>query len=137
MMLSKESIFVWLFKSYPKNRKKYLALMQNPDYQHIRFMLLLCSFLKSLIFAPHFQPHEKNPWTSAEILLNFRQQLIWVNCFLHKLIAISELFEANLRLHCNSSTLISMLPYFFELHVITVLLNNYNYMTTKYQTVNL
>lgn len=40
MMLSKESIFVWLFKSYPKNRKKYLALMQNPDYQHIRFIRL-------------------------------------------------------------------------------------------------
>lgn len=40
MMLSKESIFVWLFKSYPKNRKKYLALMQNPDYQHIQFIRL-------------------------------------------------------------------------------------------------
>ncbi|CAM4365635.1 hypothetical protein F901_00384 [Acinetobacter dispersus] len=40
LMLSKQSIFVWLIKSYPKNRKKYLALMQNPDYQHIRFIHL-------------------------------------------------------------------------------------------------
>jgi len=40
LMLSKESIFIWLIKSYPKNRKKYLALMQNPDYQHIRFIRL-------------------------------------------------------------------------------------------------
>lgn len=36
LMLSKQSIFIWLIKSYPKNRKKYLALMQNPDYQFIR-----------------------------------------------------------------------------------------------------
>lgn len=40
LMLSKESIFIWLIKSYPKNRKKYLALMQNPDYQHIHFIRL-------------------------------------------------------------------------------------------------
>ncbi|NIE97355.1 AAA family ATPase [Acinetobacter sp. Tr-809] len=40
LMLSKQSIFIWLIKSYPKNRKKYLALMQNPDHQHIRFIHL-------------------------------------------------------------------------------------------------
>ncbi|EOR09728.1 AAA family ATPase [Acinetobacter sp. ANC 3926] len=40
LMLSKESIFIWLIKSYPKNRRKYLALMQNPDYQHIQFIRL-------------------------------------------------------------------------------------------------
>lgn len=40
LMLSKQSIFIWLIKSYPKNRKKYLALMQNPDYQHIHFIRL-------------------------------------------------------------------------------------------------
>ncbi|WP_436898681.1 AAA family ATPase [Acinetobacter gyllenbergii] len=40
LMLSKESIFIWLIKSYPKNRNKYFDLMQNPDYQHIRFIRL-------------------------------------------------------------------------------------------------
>lgn len=40
MMLSKESIFVWLMKSYPKNRKKYFNLMHNPAYQHIQFIHL-------------------------------------------------------------------------------------------------
>lgn len=40
LMLSKQSIFIWLIKSYPKNRNKYFDLMQNPDYQHIRFIRL-------------------------------------------------------------------------------------------------
>ncbi len=40
LILSNQSIFVWLIKSYPKNRKKYLNLMQNPAYQHIRFIRL-------------------------------------------------------------------------------------------------
>ena len=40
LILSKQSIFVWLIKSYPKNRKKYLNLMKNPDYQHIQFIRL-------------------------------------------------------------------------------------------------
>ena len=40
LILSKQSIFVWLIKSYPKNRKKYLNLMKNPAYQHIRFIRL-------------------------------------------------------------------------------------------------
>jgi adenylate kinase family enzyme len=40
LMLSKESIFIWLIKSYPKNRKKYSDLMQNPAYQHIQFIRL-------------------------------------------------------------------------------------------------
>jgi len=40
LMLSKESIFIWLIKSYPKNRKKYFDLMQNPAYQHIQFIRL-------------------------------------------------------------------------------------------------
>lgn len=51
LMLSKESIFVWLIKSYPKNRNKYFDLMQNPAYQHIQFIRLTSpkqteSFLK-------------------------------------------------------------------------------------------
>ncbi|WP_171493509.1 AAA family ATPase [Acinetobacter ursingii] len=40
LILSKQSIFVWLIKSYPKNRKKYLNLMKNPAYQHIRVIRL-------------------------------------------------------------------------------------------------
>ncbi|MGE8644990.1 AAA family ATPase [Acinetobacter vivianii] len=40
LMLSQESIFIWLIKSYPKNRKKYSDLMQNPAYQHIQFIRL-------------------------------------------------------------------------------------------------
>jgi len=40
LMLSKESVFIWLIKSYPKNRKKYSDLMQNPAYQHIQFIRL-------------------------------------------------------------------------------------------------
>lgn len=51
LMLSKESIFVWLIKSYPKNRNKYFDLMHNPAYQHIQFIRLTSpkqteSFLK-------------------------------------------------------------------------------------------
>lgn len=53
LMLSKESIFVWLMKSYPKNRKKYLSLMQHPDYQHIQFICFTspkqtATFLKNI-----------------------------------------------------------------------------------------
>ncbi|MDM1019875.1 AAA family ATPase [Acinetobacter sp. VNK23] len=40
LMLSKESIFVWLIKSYPKNRNKYFDLMHNSAYQHIQFIRL-------------------------------------------------------------------------------------------------
>lgn len=40
MMLSKESILVWLFKSYGKNRHKYLAMKQDKNYAHIRFIHL-------------------------------------------------------------------------------------------------
>ncbi|WP_336042199.1 AAA family ATPase [Acinetobacter dispersus] len=40
LMLSKQSIFIWLIKSYPKNRNKYFDLMQNPAYQHIQFIRL-------------------------------------------------------------------------------------------------
>lgn len=53
LMLSKESIFMWLIKSYPKNRKKYFSLMQNPAYQHIQFIRLTspkqaATFLKQI-----------------------------------------------------------------------------------------
>lgn len=40
MMLSKESIFIWMIQKYPKNRQKYLAMMQDPKYQHIQFIHL-------------------------------------------------------------------------------------------------
>jgi len=37
---SRDSIILWTLKTYAKNRKKYLALMANPAYQHIRFVHL-------------------------------------------------------------------------------------------------
>lgn len=40
MMLSKESILVWLVKSYSKNRQKYLGFMQDENYQYIQFIHL-------------------------------------------------------------------------------------------------
>jgi adenylate kinase family enzyme len=55
LMLSKESIFIWLIKSYPKNRKKYLDLMQNPAYQHIQF-IHLTSPKQAAIFLKQIKP---------------------------------------------------------------------------------
>lgn len=57
LMLSRESIFIWLIKSYPQNRKKYSDLMQNPAYQHIHFIRLTspqqtARFLKQMKATP-------------------------------------------------------------------------------------
>ncbi|RZF50852.1 adenylate kinase [Acinetobacter halotolerans] len=38
--LSKDSIILWMISHHAKNRKKYLEMMQNPKYQHIRFIRL-------------------------------------------------------------------------------------------------
>ncbi|NNP67742.1 AAA family ATPase [Acinetobacter sp. Ac_5812] len=40
MMFSKKSIFLWMLQKYPQNKRRYLAMMQHPDYQHIRFIHL-------------------------------------------------------------------------------------------------
>ncbi|MCH4246312.1 MAG: AAA family ATPase [Acinetobacter populi] len=40
IMLSKESIFIWMINTYSKNRQQYLAMMQDPKYQHIQFIHL-------------------------------------------------------------------------------------------------
>ncbi|TCM66736.1 adenylate kinase family enzyme [Acinetobacter calcoaceticus] len=40
MMLSRESIILWMIKTHKKNRQKYLALMSHSDYQHIQFIHL-------------------------------------------------------------------------------------------------
>lgn len=37
-LFSKDSIVVWLFKTYRKNRKRNLALLQNPMHSHIHFV---------------------------------------------------------------------------------------------------
>ena len=37
---SKESILLWTITSYHANRKKYLAFMNNKEYQHINFVRL-------------------------------------------------------------------------------------------------
>lgn len=37
---SRDSIILWMIKHHAKDRKKYLALMQNPAYQHIQFIRL-------------------------------------------------------------------------------------------------
>lgn len=38
--LSKDSIILWMISHHAKNRKKFLAMMENPEYQHIRFIQL-------------------------------------------------------------------------------------------------
>ncbi|HCK29310.1 hypothetical protein [Acinetobacter ursingii] len=38
--LSKDSIILWMINHHAKNRKKYLKMMQNPEYQHIQFIRL-------------------------------------------------------------------------------------------------
>ncbi|MCU4358735.1 AAA family ATPase [Acinetobacter ursingii] len=40
IMFSKKSIFLWMLQKYPQNKQRYLAMMQNPDYQHIQFIRL-------------------------------------------------------------------------------------------------
>jgi adenylate kinase family enzyme len=38
--LTKDSIIWWMLTSYRRNRKKYLAAMDTPEYEHIRFVRL-------------------------------------------------------------------------------------------------
>lgn len=38
--LTKDSILWWMLTTYRKNRKKYLAAMASPEYEHIRFVRL-------------------------------------------------------------------------------------------------
>lgn len=40
LLLSKDSILLWTLRNYAKNRRRYSALMQSPDYPHIRFVRL-------------------------------------------------------------------------------------------------
>ena len=40
--MSKESIFVWFFKSYKENKLRYVQLMNSPNVEHIKF-IRLCS----------------------------------------------------------------------------------------------
>lgn len=37
---SRDSIVWWTLKTYRKNRQRYLAMMQDPQYAHIRFIRL-------------------------------------------------------------------------------------------------
>ncbi|MDH0717611.1 shikimate kinase [Acinetobacter junii] len=53
MVFSQKSIFLWMFQKYPQNKKRYLAMMNNPKYQHIRFINLtsprkIAAFLKQI-----------------------------------------------------------------------------------------
>ena len=38
--MSKDSILVWFFKSYRKNRSRYSALMTSEEYEHIKWYRL-------------------------------------------------------------------------------------------------
>lgn len=38
--LSKDSIILWMISHHAKNRKKYLTMMNDPQYQQIRFVHL-------------------------------------------------------------------------------------------------
>jgi len=38
--LSKDSIILWMITHHAKNRKKYLAMINDPQYQHIQFIHL-------------------------------------------------------------------------------------------------
>ncbi len=42
-MLSRDSIIWWMIKTHQKNRKKYLSMMEDPQYQHIRWIHLKSS----------------------------------------------------------------------------------------------
>jgi hypothetical protein len=37
---SQDSILVWMLKTYSKNRSKYPALLQQPEYKHLSFVHL-------------------------------------------------------------------------------------------------
>lgn len=38
--LSKDSIILWMITHHAQNRKKYLAMIKDPQYQHIQFIRL-------------------------------------------------------------------------------------------------
>lgn len=38
--MSRDSVLLWTLKTYHKNKRKYEAIMQAPEYQHIRFIRL-------------------------------------------------------------------------------------------------
>lgn len=40
LFLSRDSIVLWMIKTHAKNRKKYFAMMNDPQYSHIRFVRL-------------------------------------------------------------------------------------------------
>lgn len=37
---SRDSILLWTLKAWPRNRRRYVAAMTDPQYQHIRFVRL-------------------------------------------------------------------------------------------------
>jgi len=39
-VFGRDSIIWWMIKTHAKNRKKYQAMMKNPQYQHIQFIRL-------------------------------------------------------------------------------------------------
>lgn len=39
-LFSKDSIVLWCWRGYPRNRKKYLKAMSNPELAHIQFVRL-------------------------------------------------------------------------------------------------
>lgn len=39
-MFSKDSILIWLLKTYESNRQRYLARMKDPKYAHLKFVHL-------------------------------------------------------------------------------------------------
>lgn len=50
---SRESIIIWTLKTWRNNRRRYAADMENPRYQHLRFVRITCpqqadTFLASL-----------------------------------------------------------------------------------------
>jgi len=51
--LSRQSIFVWFFKSYKRNKTRYAKLMQSTEFKHVEFIRLrspseLKEFLKGI-----------------------------------------------------------------------------------------
>lgn len=52
LALSKDSILLWAFTSYPKRKKSYPKLMADPEYAHIRFLR-------------HSSPRETEEWLES------------------------------------------------------------------------
>ena len=69
--LSRDSIFVWLFKTYRKNRVKYAQLGQSPECAHLDFVRLRSPraadrFLEDVkVSATYPQPADEFPAASA------------------------------------------------------------------------